>query len=390
MIRFLLVVLAFAAPVTYGCEFEDVSFSAKFEAGSLDSCELNKNGEYVLTFLPEDKPINPSPWYYFSVKSTTAKKIDVVLTFDGFAPRYLPKVSTDQMSWQPIAFDTNDMSMSLSLDVTNKPLYVAAQRPIPNSAYDAWLDKAAQTYAFEPFAIGKSTAGRTLSAFTLQKPDNKEWVILLGRQHPPEVTGAVAMFAFLDEFLAYTASKSEFLSRFNVLVVPNINPDGVAEGHWRHSLGHKDLNRDWNVFSQPETRAVKQYLDVITNGGGKIVMGMDFHSTHNNVFYTIPQDEKIAPTEMVVTWLSSLQEKTAGVFKVNDKPGTSPGRGVFKQFFADVYKVHGVTYEVGDNEPDEKTRYVAKHAAKTLIQTLNATPPEAFYIENKQVKASPL
>ncbi|MDO6693195.1 M14 family metallopeptidase [Aliiglaciecola sp. 3_MG-2023] len=381
MIRFLLIALAFTAPVAFGCEFEGVSFSAKFEAGNLDNCELNKNGEYVLTFLPEDKPINPSPWYYFSVKSPVAKTIKVLLTFDGFAPRYLPKVSDDQMSWQPIAFDTNAKAMSLSLDISSKALYVAAQRPVLNSDYTNWLDSAAQTYSFEPFVIGKSTAGRALSAFTLKKPENKEWVIFVGRQHPPEVTGAVAMFAFLDEFLAYTAFNRDFLSRFNVLVVPNINPDGVAEGHWRHSLGHKDLNRDWNVFSQPETKAVKEYLDSITGNGGKIVMGMDFHSTHNNVFYTIPQDENIAPTEMVVNWLSSLQEQTAGVFKVFDKPGTSPGKGVFKQFFADVYQVHGVTYEVGDNEPDEKTRYVAKHAAKTLIETLNATPPEAFYIK---------
>ncbi|WP_342806416.1 M14 family metallopeptidase [Alteromonas sp. M12] len=387
MIRFLLIALAFSAPVTFACEFKDVSFSAKFESGSLDNCELNKKGEYVLTFLPEDKPINPSPWYYFSVKSPVAKTIKVVLTFDGFAPRYLPKVSDDQMSWQSIAFDTNEKGMSMSLEVNSKPLYVAAQRPMPNSEYHNWLEKAAQTYSFEPFVIGKSTAGRSLSAFTLSKPENKEWVIFVGRQHPPEVTGAVAMFAFLDEFLADTASNTDFLSRFNVLVVPNINPDGVAEGHWRHGLGHKDLNRDWNVFSQPETSAVKQYLDIITDGGGKIVMGMDFHSTHNNVFYTIPQDENIAPTEMVVTWLSSLQEQTKGVFKVFDKPGTSPGRGVFKQYFADVYHVHGVTYEVGDNEPDEKTRYVAKHAARTLINTLNATPPEAFYIKNNEEKA---
>lgn len=43
--------------------------------------------------------------------------------------------------------------------------------------------------------------------------------------------------------------------------------------------------------------------------------------------------------------------------------------------------MHGVTYEVGDNEPNEKTRYVAKHAANTLVDTLIATPAEAFYIK---------
>ena len=54
-------------PKANACEFSDVSFSADFVSGSLDSCHLNDSGEYVLTFLPEDKPINPSPWFYFSV-----------------------------------------------------------------------------------------------------------------------------------------------------------------------------------------------------------------------------------------------------------------------------------------------------------------------------------
>lgn len=50
-------------------------------------------------------------------------------------------------------------------------------------------------------------------------------------------------------------------------------------------------------------------------------------------FYTIPVDESIAPSDMVVDWLAELQTQTRGVFKVVDKPGTSPGKGVFKQFF---------------------------------------------------------
>jgi len=387
MFRLLFAALLFASPVTLGCEFDDVTFSADFEAGKLDDCRINENGDYVLTFLPEDKPINPSPWYYFKVTAgdgfsgNSTQTVSVVLTFDGYTPRYLPKVSHDQITWAATGFDTNKQGMTLALEVTNKPLYVAAQRPLPNAVYTHWLKQAEQDFAITPFTIGNSTQGRAIAAFVLAQAHNTEWVIFVGRQHPPEVTGAVAMFSFLNEFLTTTSAQSAFLSRFNVLVVPNINPDGVANGHWRHSVGHKDLNRDWNVFSQPETKAVKTYLDKITDAGGKIVMGMDFHSTHNNVFYTIPEDENIAPASMIVDWLADLQDQTKGVFKVVDKPGTSPGKGVFKQFLADVYHVHGVTYEVGDNEPDEKTRYVARHAANTLINTLITTAPEAFYIK---------
>ena len=382
MFRILIVLFTICASSSYACEFDKVRFSASFESGSLDSCTKTQDGQYVLTFLPEDKPINPSPWYYFSVSSSSERSIEVTLSFDGYSPRYLPKISKDNKSWQPIEFDTNENGMTITLNVGEAPLYVAAQQPITNAVYDNWLNYAEGKFGISPFVLGKSLEGRNINAFAVTHDDNKEWVVFVGRQHPPEVTGAVAMFSFLESFLSEMNINSDFTKRFNVLVVPNLNPDGVSNGHWRHSKGHKDLNRDWNVFSQPETRAVKTYLDGITALGGKIVMGMDFHSTHHNVFYTIPQEENIAPKLMVVNWLSELQEQTNGVFKVLDKPGTSPGKGVFKQYFADVYNVHGVTYEVGDNEPNEKTRYVAKHAAKTLISTLVNTPPEAFYIKD--------
>ena len=130
MFRLLFIALAFASPVTLACEFEGVTFSADFEAGKLDSCEVDENGTYVLSFLPEDKPINPSPWYYFSVtasgdsSSKQAEKVDVVLTFDGYTPRYLPKVSYDQKSWEITAFDTTEQGMTISLPVSKRPLYV--------------------------------------------------------------------------------------------------------------------------------------------------------------------------------------------------------------------------------------------------------------------------
>ena len=40
-------------------------------------------------------------------------------------------------------------------------------------------------------------------------------------------------------------------------VVPLANPDGVEQGHWRHNAQGVDLNRDWDRFQQPETRALR-------------------------------------------------------------------------------------------------------------------------------------
>ena len=39
------------------------------------------------------------------------------------------------------------------------------------------------------------------------------------------------------------------------------NPDGVDSGYWRHNSNGVDLNRDWIEFTQPETKAIKQFLE---------------------------------------------------------------------------------------------------------------------------------
>ena len=49
----------FLLPKANACEFSDVSFSADFVSGSLDSCHLNDSGEYVLTFCLRINPLIP-------------------------------------------------------------------------------------------------------------------------------------------------------------------------------------------------------------------------------------------------------------------------------------------------------------------------------------------
>ena len=161
--------------------------------------------------------------------------------------------------------------------------------------------------------------------------------MILGRQHPPEITGALALFSFVDELAQNHQSQQVFLDRFNVLIILNLNPDGVVAGNWRQNSQGVDLNRDWGKFAQVETALVKVKLDSLLKNPQRIVLALDFHfhSTHQDIFYTMPTDYVVAPSQFSNEWLSKIKAQTVSSFVVRPKPGKSPGRVVLKQFIAD-------------------------------------------------------
>jgi len=201
---------------------------------------------------------------------------------------------------------------------------------------------------------------------------------VLGRMHPPELTGALALFPFVENLIADQA----FRERFNVLVIPNLNPDGVAMGNWRHNANGIDLNRDWKQFKQVESRLVRDKLNAITHAGDKIVFALDFHSTHKDIFYTMPSSYGLNPPHFVENWLGAL-EKSAAPFVVRQQPGNNPDKGVFKQYIADTFKVHAITYEMGDNTDRAVIDDIAKQASRTLMDTLMTTSPHKFKQRSK-------
>ena len=83
----------------------------------------------------------------------------------------------------------------------------------------------------------------------------------------------------------------------------------------------------------------------------------------------MPTDNGLAKPELAKTWLDNLA-KTLPDFEVDIRPGSTPGRGVFKQYIADTYGVHAVTYEVGDHANRNEIDLVAKTSAMLLMKLL--------------------
>ena len=69
--------------------------------------------------------------------------------------------------------------------------------------------------------------------FFVEENTNNPYILILGRQHPPEVTSAIAIKSFVNELISKNDLSESFLDNYNIIFVPLMNPDGVENGYWR-------------------------------------------------------------------------------------------------------------------------------------------------------------
>lgn len=357
------------------CAFADVLFDTDFEGARIDQCAQTGPEQYSLATYPEARPINLSPWYAFRVISERMHRIEVYLHYAHHKHRYPPKISTNGRDWSlleknryQVVLDGKAIRMELEIGTT--PLYVAAQEIIDNRFYKDWIKSLSETHSFvQQSELGKSKQGRPIIKMEVTEGDN-EWVLLVGRQHPPEVTGALAFLPFVERVLAEDSLGQQFRRRFNLLIVPNLNPDGVAAGHWRFNMGYVDLNRDWGIYQQPETALMGQWLDrLLSDKAQRLVLGLDFHSTKEDIFYTQTDDADIRLPHFTRDWLAAIQAQVPE-FKVKRKATNNPGLPTFKTHMSKHYRMPAITYEMGDHTERPMITRSARAAAEQMMRLL--------------------
>jgi len=335
------------------CESAGFLIDDRFEGGNFYECTVTSARSATLEIRPEDAPpINRSPWYAFRLSPKSDEPITVRLDFtDGYA-RYWPKLSADGRNWRRAPESTVTMlddgnAMQLRLDVDGPRLFVAAQELLTSGFYDPWIDDIRDSPAVEVSLLSRSIDGRPI--YVAQSAPRREVVYLIGRQHPPEISGALAMRPFIDTVLADTELARAFRERYMLVIIPLINPDGVAAGHWRHNLDGTDLNRDWGPFLQPETQGAKRLVDQLDAEGRRPALMLDFHSTRASLFYTQLPEESSWTIDFATEWFARFRERRSDFeFKHDQRPRS--GQANTKNFFFDRYRIPAYTYEIGDEE----------------------------------------
>jgi predicted deacylase len=292
-----------------------------------------------------------------------------------YSHRYYPKVSTDKILWKSIDKSSISLSKKDKVIVIDFPPsvrqeYIASQELVTEIWYYDWYDKLEGSGKVKAEVIGFSVLRKPIIMFSVEGDTKNPYILIIGRQHPPEVTGVFAIKSFINELISNNELSENFLSQYNVIFIPLMNPDGVENGYWRYNENKKDLNRDWGKFSQPETIAVNQQLNkFVTNR--RLILFIDFHSTYKNIFYISDTFNSSIKKEFLKYWLddSSADLLNLGYdyLIINSK---AIKNGVAKNYIHNKFKVPSVTYEVSDTENRDKIKKSSSILAKKMMENL--------------------
>ena len=350
--------------------------SNKFAGARLNGFETKNDSTIVAIIQPENQPINNSAYYAFKIWSDSPKSIYLTFQYPaGYKHRYVPKLKIKE-NWQIIEQNQifkQDSTVTIKLNLNSTPITVAGQEIQTSSDVQKWyldLVKGKEDFVIVK-SVGKSTLGRNIPVLDIYKgtPKQKDVILFLTRQHPPEVTGYYAFQHFLSAILNSEELTDSFLSKYRVLAFPIMNPDGVDLGHWRHNVGGVDTNRDWSFYRQPEIKqAVKFVTKQLKKNKSKLILGLDFHSTYEDIFYTNKTTQNTTLPDFKKEWFKRLEANIPD-YKVNEASNNSKSP-VSKGWVLYGHNAVGITYEIGDETSKENIALIGRVSSEELMKIL--------------------
>jgi hypothetical protein len=112
----------------------------------------------------------------------------------------------------------------------------------------------------------------------------KNVIFLSARVHPGETPSSFVLQGIIEMLLSSDPRAAKLRSKYVFKIVPMLNPDGVAMGHYRHDLQGRNLNRYYaspSAEAEPTIHAVKKVVmkySQRSEGEGRLFVYLDIHA----------------------------------------------------------------------------------------------------------------
>lgn len=370
-------------PGSWTCESENAIITSKYDGGGMGRCSTFVPSIFRVVLEAEPGDRHNTPWYGFKVTNKVETPIVVDLIYADGEHRFRPKISFDGKTWKFLeraAYrEVDSRRIQLFLPASDKPFYISAQENINNEIYDDWMDGLISEGWVTKSLLGVSEKERPIYKIQSESDLNTgKYLFLIGRQHPAEVPGAFAMIEFVNTLYSNTELARNFRKVYGIVSVPQVNPDGVAQGHWRMNTGAMDLNHDWSEFTQAETAVVGEEIAKFT-GDKTLELFIDFHATAEAIFYTQVGKQNEWPSNFTRNWMAGLNARLSRYEYTHNKlnyQGRNPGSKDGSSATRYTYNETGATtlvYETEETTDPQEARQIAHIVAEEMMRVLLST-----------------
>jgi len=249
-----------------------VYISQNFDAGNIEVISCDQANNIQLKIRP-DHQSEFYQWFYFRLsgaKNTQCKMHFLNAggaAYPGGFENYRICYSYDRSSWLRHPTSLKDEVMTVEFTPEYDSVYFAYFIPYSMERHADLIAKSLQSPLCSHQILGQTLDGQDLDLLKFSSdavPDEKPNCWITARQHPGESMGQWWMEGCIEHLISeQPVMAKSLLSKCNLYLVPNMNPDGSRRGHLRTNAAGRNLNREWEkskLNASPEVFHVKQAM----------------------------------------------------------------------------------------------------------------------------------
>jgi len=298
-----------------------LSFSASFESGNLAVAQCDNPNQYTLLVDVDANTDGYTQWFYFAVRGGTVNSkinfrlINMAKSSSLFGDKGMRPVIWSEKSgrgWERGCSDVSysatestkaltsqkncfTLSFAYTFEFEDDTIFFAYHYPYTYSYLTAFISTLeADPYAGKLFSrkpLCETIGGLPCEALEVDCVESnapqRGLCVLTARVHPGESNASWMMHGFMLFLLSPAAEAVALRQAFKWLIIPMLNPDGVARGCYRCSLAGTDLNR---VYLKPNKRIhpeIYHLKEVMKRAPGGVEIFIDFHghSKKEGIFF---------------------------------------------------------------------------------------------------------
>jgi murein tripeptide amidase MpaA len=259
-----------------------VQISQQFDSGNIDVIACEQASDIRLE-IRKDFESEFYQWFYFRL--TGAKNTECTIkilnaggaAYPGGFENYRICYSYDRENWLRHSTSLDGEILIIKFTPEQDSIYFSYFAPYSMERHADLIARSLQSPRCSHQLLGKTLDGQDLDLLKVSLTDGsledmesvesveKKNCWLIARQHPGETMAQWWMEGCLERLLDESNEQSRsLLTKCNVFLVPNMNPDGSLRGHLRTNAAGRNLNREWaepSLETSPEVFLVKRAMD---------------------------------------------------------------------------------------------------------------------------------